>query len=250
MDKPGPTDVNSFLRGASNTKYTNAVDKKNGQFPVKLGAPDPEDRKWALRNKIITDQGGAQNAITNAGVAVAPESFFDYMDRKSQMDLQANYEAWAFNQATLDTPEGREWWFRMSPWLKDKQVEVLEEQANLQKQMARIKITGPQNEDDLKFIFAYNNGLINVSNKPLYELGDNTGTADKGLSQKFNAGMFNPYSKFYFKSPISATVMSKGTNEETQTNMGQIQWNDPWKPLQNKANVPIGGFKPTYNFNS
>lgn len=209
---PGPSNVGSYLQGAANTKFVNLQDANAGKFPARLGKPDPEDRKWEIRKSIINNNG-----MTAAGQALAPEGFFDYLDRKSQMRLQSEYESWAFSQANLQTPEAREFWYRMMPWMKEKQFAVLEEQSNLQKTMARIKINGPESDDDLKFIFAYRNGLINVSDKPLYDLENST----TGKDTSYKAGLFSPWRDFF---------ITKETETNTATGGAlKIDYNEPWK---------------------
>lgn len=226
-DMPGPSNVGNYLQGVANTPFINLKDSsRNGKFPARLGKPDPEDRKWEIRKSIIDAQGQ-----TDAGMAIAPEGFFDYLDRKSQMRLQAEYEAWAFSQANLETPEAREFWYRMMPWMKEKQFMVLEEQANLQKTMARIKINGPESDDDLKFIFAYKNGLINVSDKPLYDLENST----HGKTDTYKAGIFSPWRDFFITKPL-------------ETNAGdgalKVDYNQPWG-RRPRDGFPARDFRPT-----
>lgn len=238
---PTASELDSFLKGVSNTQYTQVSDRRGTKFPAKLSHPDPEDAKWNLRKEAITDGGK-----TPAGMAIAPDSFFDYIDRKKQNELLADYEAWVMENADLSKPETIDWWYRTVPWIRNKRLSVIEEQAELQKNIARIQVDGPKSEEDLKLIFAIKNGLINISNKPLYQLGAD---GDKALSNSFRAGLFNPYSSFFITGAdttgINATKVMSKTNQGTQ--FEQFAYTDPFFGATKGFNTTIGGFRDKFD---
>lgn len=239
-DPNSPENLKGFLENVSNQPFMNVKDSASSKFPVKLGQPDPEDRKFLLRSQLVNNQG-----MTDAGLAVAGDDYFRYKERQADMELLQRYEAWAIGQSKLDTPESREWWYRVAPWIRDKQMQVVEEQAALQKQMARIKILGPQTDDDLKLIFAYKAGLLNVSDKPLYQLADSTEKTG-GRVAEFTAGRLNPWSKFFITEGVPDKIWRKdAVNGENANSVGVTKFSDPFGAPARRAIPGVVNFIPT-----
>lgn len=193
--------LNAFLAGVSNTPAVQVQDREGQKFLANLSGPDPEDRKWTLmsQNLLAKNADGDFTGMTRDGmVAVAPDSWYNWMARKVDRQLLANYEGWAIDQIDLSKPESAEFWSRILPWVREKREQLLEEQANIQKQLALIKIRGVQSEDDMMLLFAVQNKLISVSPNALYNLdATDTWANNEKVSTKFTGGLLNPFSKFF-----------------------------------------------------
>lgn len=199
-----PASFNAYLQTVGNPAWSKPTTRaptggSGTQFAARLATPDPEDSKWFFRNSKITD------GKTPAGLAIAPNEFFDYLERKKDSELYAQYQAWAINQSDMSTPEARAYWNKILGWVAEKRDSLVEEQANIQKKIAKLKIHGIQSEEDMMFLFALNNGLINVAAQPLYNIDaadESAYPSDKRNDEqkyngKYTSGMFSPYRKFF-----------------------------------------------------
>jgi hypothetical protein len=164
---------------------------ENAAFPVQLGSTDPEDQKWALRNKVMTAAGNPANGVLQGvGQVVADDSFFDYAKRKKDQEVLYDFYRFVMSNAKLDTPEAAQWWFGKFPWMRDMRLAEIDKQAELQKTLARIQITGPESEDDFMLLFLIRNGTIQLPNYPLHKMG-----VDRPVAKDFETGFFSPFSK-------------------------------------------------------
>lgn len=193
-----PKQFSNYLQKVSKGGWSKPETFNQQKFAARLAQPDPEDRKWFLRSQAIQKEDGASTGKTAAGMAVAPEEFYAYLERKKDAQLYADYQAWAIKQMNTQTPEAQAYWKNILSWVSKRREEILDEQADVQKKLARIRIHGIQNEEDLQFLFALRQGLITLSNSPLYALDEAT-TVEKGQApqNEYTTGMFSPYRKYF-----------------------------------------------------
>lgn len=186
MDKfSSMTPAPNVFRFATDTqKNANA----NVAFPVQLGSTDPEDEKYAMRAKMMTGAGGA--VVPGVGQVIADSSFFDYAKRKKDQESLYDFYRFMMSNARLDTPEAAQWWFGKFPWMRDLRLAEIDKQAELQKALARIQITGPESEDDFMLLFLIRNGTIVLPNYPLHQMGEK-----RPVAESFQAGFFSPFSR-------------------------------------------------------
>lgn len=227
-------ELTGFLSNVANTKYQFAKDRAGTNFGVKLSGPDPQDRKYDLLKNII--EPGAVGAVpkTKDGlVPIADDQYYEYVKRKIDAELEANYEGWVMNQIDMSSPEKVDHWTRIVPFVQEKREKVLEEQAEIQKRLAYIKLRGPRDENDMKLLFAVHTGLVNVADAPLYKLEDekttfmNTkaGAAAVGPSTSFNAGILSPWSKYFHSTDAMSPL-------EKDTTLGVVDFKNPIGPLE------------------
>ena len=184
-----------------------------GQFPVQLGTADPMDVQMSIRQQAITP-GTAE--VPGMGLAIADQPVFDYLERKKEDEFMAQFMAYVNAQANLDSPAEAAWWFERFPWLKEKRLAEIERMATLQKRLAQIQVTGIQNEDDMKLMFAIQQGLITVPTKPINEMYDEPNRWTD--LNNFKKGLFSPLS---YKPGVAG---GKGLPKK----LGSVPvWNDP-----------------------
>ncbi len=228
------TRLNAFLSGVSNNEAVKVQDREGTNFLAKLSAPDPEDRKWNMvSDKLMEKKNGDYTGKTIDGqYAIAPDSWYNYMSRKVDRQMLANYEGWAIDQVDLSKPESAEFWTRVLPWIREKREAFLEEQANIQKQLGLIKIRGVQSEEDMMLLFAVQNGLVSVLDKPLYDLDTATKYqyAKENISTNFTGGLLSPFSKLFI------TEKLKTTTDDDNAHIPVYDFKDPLK-------TPLNGFK-------
>jgi len=164
-------------------------------FPLQIGSTDKDDVKYGIRKQLVgRDANGNPTGTANVpgvGMAIAGEEFFDYAQRKEEQEMLFDFKKFVAAQADLSSPASAQWWFEKFPWMKDLRLEQVNQQGDLQKQLAKIQITGPQNEEDFMTLYLCNKGLIKVSDQPLHKLGQATDI----VSSSFRQGFFNPLSR-------------------------------------------------------
>ena len=205
-------------------KFATATQSRNNEreaFPLKIGSTDKDDIKYAIRKQLVgpagTPQAGTAN-VPGVGMAIAGEEFFDYAERKEQQEMFFDFKKFVAAQADLSSPASAQWWFEKFPWMKELRLEQVNQQGELQKQLARIQITGPQNEEDFMHLYLVNKGLIKVTEQPLHRLGQATDIT----SSTFRQGFFNPLAQ-----PKYQTMQTRTTPA----------WNNP---IANFASGPDG----------
>lgn len=201
------TAPNIFRMGAPGDQNANA------QFPVQLSTTDPEDQKWATMQKIV----GKTGDVPNVGKAIVPNEFWDYVQRKENADLLAQFQQFVMQQVDLTKPESASWWFTRFPWIRDLKLKEIDEQADLQKRFAQIQVTGPQNEEDFLLIWMRNQNLIKVADQPL----DKLNLATNITSGTYRQGFFSPLAK---KIPATSAQMPFPSIGNT------ITWSNPIAP--------------------
>lgn len=201
------TAPNLFRMGKAGERNANA------QFPIQLSTTDPEDQKWATMQKTIgTDGvGGTRGVIPGVGQAIVPNEFWDYVARKENADLLAQFQQFVLQQVDLSKPESANWWFTRFPWIRDLRLREIDEQADLQKRFAQIQVTGPQNEEDFLLLWMRGQGLIKVASQPLDKLNLDTGI----IAGSYRKGFFSPLAQ---NIPATSPEMLQGN---------KITWSNP-----------------------
>lgn len=161
------------------------------KYPVQLGSTDKDDVKFAIRQDLV----GGDGIVPGVGLATAGDEFFGYAQRKQEQEMLFDFQKYLMANAQashgLDTPASAAWWFEKFPWMKEKRLELINQQAEAQKNLARINITGPQNEEDFMMLYLRQKGLLKVSDMPLHKLNEATDI----VSSTFKQGFFNPLSQ-------------------------------------------------------
>lgn len=158
-------------------------------YPVQLGSDDPEDRKFALQQKLV----GAGGVVEGVGVAQAGSDYFNYVTRKEEMVEEVEYREWLMKQAVFDSPEKTKYWFDMFPWIKELKEQEINRVAQLQLQQARINLVGPQNPQDWALQWNIKRGIVEIPNQPVHMLPKST---DYDRNDFYTRGMFSPMTQY------------------------------------------------------
>lgn len=162
-----------------------------GKFPVQLGTADPMDVQMAIRQQAIAD---GKAYVPGMGMAIADQPVFDYLERKKEDEFMAMFMAYVNAQADLGSPAEAAWWFERFPWLKEKRLEEINRASELEKRLAQIQVTGVQNEDDMKLMFAIDQKLITIPTVPVNKLYEDKSGRFTDLAN-FKKGLFSPLSQ-------------------------------------------------------
>jgi hypothetical protein len=172
------------LQERYDTGETIQTDDKNtiGQFPAQYVTPDPRDDLYKMK----------------ATIARGENRRWDVSDEEAAyvLDKQKGLEAHKFDKFFWDAyepntkdPAKQRVLREIYPAFWDRRLKKMEEIAKVQLQVARIKMLGPQSEEDLQLLYAIHSGLIEIPESPLHKLDDQTPLKDR---QNFSRGMFNP----------------------------------------------------------
>jgi hypothetical protein len=179
-----PTNIFTVSNVATKT------DMKNVNFPVKMGTSDPEDKKFALMQKLVNNNG----VVPGVGQNVVGSEFFDYMQRKMDVTQQVAFKEFLMKQVDWSRPESQEYWVNMFPWMLEERLAEINRVCELQKHKARIEVAGPSTPEDWQFLYLEQTGNIVVPNVPVHELpkaavaGSRYNDPEKG----YERGMFSP----------------------------------------------------------
>lgn len=210
----------------------------NSNFPASIGSTDPQDQKYMLQSQLVTD-----GVVKNIGTPIIGDDFFNYAKRKQDQAQLYNFTTWVMKQADLTKPESAAWWFERFPWMKDLRIGEIEREAEVQKRLATISITGPQSQDDFMILYMKNQGLLKVSNVPLYQMG---AAGAGGIAQQggFIKGIFNPLTPNYPDS-MSGSIVPFANPTGAMTGANQYAPTSPNGPL-----VPPSPGAPFFNINT
>lgn len=196
----GANQLESFLSTYSinNHNLYQIPDKTSGvnsTYPVRMLGGGPEDVKWAIRKQLVGDNG----VVPGVGLAIAGPEYDSYVNNKRIDEQDASFKTWITKNVDLSSPEKQEYFYNMFPWIRDDRLAEVDRQAELQKMMARLNITGPQSIQDWYFMYALQQGYIQVSDKPLQKLNEITSTATykSGLFSILSGKLFPDKAKYY-----------------------------------------------------
>lgn len=196
-----------------------------GQYPIQLGSADDYDIRAALKQSTINATGVVETETgASMGIAIAGDRDFDYLQRKKEEVFYSQFLASINAQADLSNPASAAWWFERFPFLKEKRLEEINREAEKQKRMAQIQVTGPQNEDDFFLMYMLQQGLIAQPTKPLTKMYEDPRYSANTLN--FTKGLFSPLS---YLPGNAETGVPKARGERGMPNkITQVPyWNDP-----------------------
>jgi len=180
----------------------NSAAGDNSYFPASIGSTDPEDQKYMLRQQLVSN-----GVVNNIGTPVIGDEFFNYAKRKQDQAMLYDFQTWVMKQADMTKPESAAWWFEKFPWMKDLRLDQINREAEVQKRLATISITGPQSQEDFMVLFMQKQGLLKPANVPLYMMGNAGagGIASTGEGA-FARGVFNPLTPAYPQTMATSIV--------------------------------------------
>lgn len=167
-----------------------AVDE---QFPTEaLSAADPRDAVQTAKLELAAAQGTP--GVTPFGRLIATDSDFEWLRHKREKEAEANFQQWFASNFDKMSPEQKKLAREIWPEFYQQRLELLEKQINLQRRLARLKVTGVQSKEDLLLQYAAEAGFID--NDPLDHILHPERAADaqdKAERQKrFVRGLFSP----------------------------------------------------------
>ena len=162
--------------------------EKRNRFPVKLIKPHPYDNAADIKKSLVKPETGA----TPFGLATITDQDVEWLDSKRQAQQYANLHAWLDTYYDMKDPAIAEMVARIMPEYFDRREAVIDDQADLQKQIAKIRLRGPTSREDLITLFAIQSDALPVPRGPLWNPGEWYPDKDDLGNKGFIRGLFNP----------------------------------------------------------
>ena len=227
-----------------NNYYAEEDRKKTriGDFPMKLGSAQPDDLEMAARQNLTEDSG----IVKGFGMAVADDRVFNYLERKKEAEIEADYRAWVASQADFSDPAQAEFWNKVAPWITDLKLQEIDQNLELQKRLATLQVKGPTSEEDFKLMYMIANGMVRVPTQPAQMMDKDTGRYPGVKTLDFKRGLFNPLAitppKEGFPKPLNNRPSSWAQPFDLSEGIGQNKNTDQvWKDLLQGTWTRVGG---------
>lgn len=128
------------------------------QFPTNgLGAQDRRDALMSAKLSSQTDKG-----VTPFGVLQATDSDFEWLRKKRETEAEANFQAWFAENFDKMSPTQKKLAKEMFPRFYSQRVEQLNRSVKLQAKLAKLKLLGIEDKDDLLLQYAAEAGYIDA----------------------------------------------------------------------------------------
>lgn len=189
-------------------------------FPAKYFPTDPKDDftriKFALASQATP-------------VAITDDDVERILNKRSQE------EKWKFDTFFQNTaspsaasPADLRLYQQMYPQYWEDRKRVIDEQVEIQKQIAYMRLFGPQTKADYELLYRIKQGIFELPKQPVWKLGDETQTVS---AQKRQRGIFNPLKKKVWEQRSATGLLNDnglmdvgapiGTNPGTDAQLGR-----------------------------
>jgi hypothetical protein len=190
-------------------------------FPAHYVSRDPSDDIY----QKMYDLNSAQRPMP-----VTEKEAKHWLDKEEQireMDYDKWFQnAWAVNH---DNPVMQKWAQQINPEYFKKKERQIDAQAELQKQLAKIKLYGVRDQDDLMLLYAITSGAMNVQDKSLFNPeGDDP-------VDYYQKGLFNP-----IKTGGLKIAQSRGLYAGRDADPNAILRSTTFQNLRTEAEYPEG----------
>lgn len=190
---PGRDKLGRFLPGTSNmTNPLRKVDGVDEQFPTDaLGAEDPRDEIMSAK---LSSQDPVYPGETPFGQLIAKDSDFEWARRKREAEAYANFQQWfALNFDKMSPPQ-KEIAKKLFPRFYQERLRQLDRTVELQRKLAKLKLLGPEDSNDLMLQYAAEAGFI--ESDPLHAiLHPEEAQKQKDAAsrrERYSRGLLNP----------------------------------------------------------
>lgn len=169
-----------------NAETGNTLASRNGitpadaaTFPAIYGESDPRDDMLEIKNRIATSERPAP---------ISDWEVESILGKRAQFEV-AKEEEWFQNAFSFDAsnPVQQRWAQQVFPEYFQRREQIIDQQAELQKAIAKLKLRGAHTREELDLVYGLSSGRVKLPDKPLWQL---TGTPMDNDAVK--RGIWNP----------------------------------------------------------
>jgi hypothetical protein len=130
------------------------------QFPQPLYSVDPYARKARLKAAAVQ---------ATAYQATVSDKDVSYLERMHAQQERAAYNVFISNLFDRSRPAERAMLAKLVPEYARVRKDVIDQQAEIQKRLAYLQVSGIQDQEDIDFLWALNRGNVQLPGGPLYD---------------------------------------------------------------------------------
>ena len=162
-----------------------------GNTPTQMYPYDESDTEWALKQQILqTGLGTDKTTPTQVQQNyMLTQRDIDYIASKQEAETLAQFEAYASTLFDFKDPAQVKLFAQIYPQYYKRRFAVIDNVANAQVRYAKLMLTGPQNANDIEFMYLAQSGRVPLISGPLW----NPSQWFKSSSSNIKLALFNPF---------------------------------------------------------
>lgn len=181
-----------------------------------------EDRQAAL---------GASNAaaLQNFKVSLTDQDIA-FFEKRRQEEQALEFDTWLGTVVDLSDPGESRYLQQIMPTLWTRRERFLEDQIKVEARAAMIRLRGPKNEEDYKFLFAIDKGYIHLPEFPAFSNKVGTSNFKRGIFSVLgmnNAGRVGTTVNSHGSYAPAAFAPKRGSGTGVINRMGALWPNNP-----------------------
>lgn len=126
------------------------------QFPTADLKKTSEEDTLMVEKLQLQDEPG----ITAFGKLIAKDSDFEWLRRKKEQDAEASFQQWFASNFDKMSAEQKKMARELFPDFYSQRLKLVDQNLDFMKRLARLKIEGPKDKNDLILLYAMESGLI------------------------------------------------------------------------------------------
>lgn len=130
------------------------------QFPTSGFVNRRNERDEVMTAKLALQNEEALPGVTPFGMLIAKDSDFKWLQEKREQEEYANFQLWFAQNFDKMSPEQKKIARELFPQFYSERLQQLKRTVDLQARIARLKLMGIQNRDDLLLQYAIESGYI------------------------------------------------------------------------------------------
>ena len=162
-----------------------------GNTPTQMYPYDESDTEWALKQQIL-ETGLQADKTTPTQVQqnyMLTQRDIDYIASKQEAETLAQFEAYASTLFDFKDPAQVKLFAQIYPQYYKRRFAVIDNVANAQVRYAKLMLTGPQNANDIEFMYLAQSGRVPLISGPLW----NPSAWFKSEASDMKLALFNPF---------------------------------------------------------
>jgi hypothetical protein len=161
--------------------------RRSNEFPVRTAQASPYDTRMEIKRQLI---GSSDTGATPYGIATITEQDYKNMEEKVAQAQRLEYETFLANYFNITSPAEAAYVQKIMPEFLDRREQEIDAQAKLQGNLAKLRLRGPQNKEDLLLVWMLKTGQVPLPKKPLWD--PDWYDSASNAKENFVRGVFSP----------------------------------------------------------
>lgn len=190
--QPGRDALGRFTSSKGNAGAPLRSNNVDEQFPT-AGLQDSDPRDEIMTAKLSV-QDKDHPGITPFGQMIAKDSDFEWLRKKREAEAYANFQTWFAQNFDKMSPPQKEMAKKLFPRFYQERLQQLDRTIELQRKLAKLKLMGPENANDLMLQYAAESGLIEADpvHAVMHPEEAEKQKKDEERKARYSRGLLNP----------------------------------------------------------